>query len=150
MPQDSSYRISKPKSLAYKLLFVKDIFCLQRALTPYSACVHVGWRFGCPAETRPIHSTVDNSGETGQTVFRLHWDTNFPVSLNQVCCVGCTQPKEAIPCMEFSVISLETETHDLIPHMEDRCERTLRKVKRGFVAPVHWGNKSAVRNTLNP
>lgn len=57
------------------------------------ACGHVGLSFGCPPNTRFIQSTVDNTGETGQTVFRLQWDTDFPVSSNQVCHVGRMLPK---------------------------------------------------------
>lgn len=56
-------------------------------------CRHLALSFGPHTNTRFILTTVDDTGETGQTVFRLQWDINFPVSSNQVCHIGHTQSR---------------------------------------------------------
>lgn len=78
--------------------------CINSTTSPVDVVVY----HDHDTHTGLFHSTIDNTGETGQTVFRLQRDTNFPVSSNPVCHVGPhTRPNKVTqPYTQPGVISL--------------------------------------------
>lgn len=104
------------------------------------------YRLAPPTNTGPIHSTIDTTGETGQTVFRLQWDTNFPVSSNHVRHVGCMHSPNKVTQPQSGVISLSLipqirnswfETTNGRPCWGHNVEKRWSAVKRGFTT-LDW------------